>query len=261
MVSIVSMTDIHKSFGENEILCGVNLEVERGEVVGIIGPSGSGKTTMLRCINMLERPSSGRLVVDDHVLVEKVGGKVKYASDRELRKARQEIGMVFQRFNLFPHMTALDNIIEAPRGNKRKSRKDATAQAHALLERVGLSNKAASYPLQLSGGQQQRVAIARALAMEPRIMLFDEVTSAVDPEMAGEILSVMRDLAGEGMTMLVVTHEMGFAKEVADRVLFVDHGNVIEQGPSKQVLETPTHSRTQAFIQAVIGREAMSEFD
>jgi polar amino acid transport system ATP-binding protein len=259
--SIVSMTDIRKSFGEHEILCGVDLEVERGEVVGIIGPSGSGKTTMLRCVNMLEQPSSGRLVVDDQVLVDTVDGRVKYATPRELRKARHEIGMVFQRFNLFPHMTALQNIIEAPLGSGRKDRTAAVKQAHQLLERVGLGHKADSYPLQMSGGQQQRVAIARALAMEPRVMLFDEVTSAVDPEMAGEILMVMRDLAAEGMTMLVVTHEMGFAKEVADRVLFIDHGKVVEQGPAKQVLESPTHPRTQAFIQAVIGRKAMSDFD
>lgn len=258
---IVSMSGIRKSFGANEILCGVDLDVKRGEVVGIIGPSGSGKTTMLRCVNMLARPTSGHLVVDGQVLVDTVDGTTTYASERELRKARFEIGMVFQRFNLFPHMTALENIIEAPLGSGRKSRAEAVQQAHTLLRRVGLGNRADSYPLQMSGGQQQRIAIARALAMEPRVMLFDEVTSSVDPELAGEILVVMRDLAAEGMTMLVVTHEMGFAAEVTDRVLFIDHGKVVEQGPSKEVLESPTHPRTQAFIQAVIGRKAMSEFE
>ncbi len=262
MNALVQVTGLRKSFGDNEVLKGVHFEVERGEVVAIIGPSGSGKTTMLRCINLLEQPSGGRIVVDGRVVCEEAeDGSMRFAEKAAVREIREEVGMVFQRFNLFPHMTALDNITEAPKSVRGMSKEDANARALELLDSVGLGHKADAYPLQLSGGQQQRVAIARALAMEPALMLFDEVTSAVDPELAGEILLVMKRLAEQGMTMLVVTHEMSFAADVADRVLFIDHGVIVEQGQARDVLTAPQNPRTRAFLHAVLDRAPMAEDD
>ena len=262
MNALVQVTGLRKSFGDNEVLKGVDFEVERGEVVAIIGPSGSGKTTMLRCINLLEQPSGGRIVVDGRVVCEEAeDGSMRFAEKAAVREIREEVGMVFQRFNLFPHMTALANITEAPKSVRGMSKEDANARALELLDSVGLSKKADAYPLQLSGGQQQRVAIARALAMEPALMLFDEVTSAVDPELAGEILLVMKRLAEQGMTMLVVTHEMSFAADVADRVLFIDHGVIVEQGQARDVLTAPQSPRTRAFLHAVLDRAPMAEDD
>lgn len=257
---LVNVSGLHKSFGDAEVLRGMDFEVERGEVVAIIGPSGSGKTTMLRCVNLLERPSAGRIEVDGRILCEEqADGSMSFASKTEIRAVREHVGMVFQRFNLFPHFTAVENVIEAPMAVRGMKRADAQARALELLESVGLAHKADSYPLQLSGGQQQRVAIARALAMDPALMLFDEVTSSVDPELAGEILLVMKRLAQDGMTMLVVTHEMGFAAEVADRVLFIDHGLIVEEGPAKEVLGKPKHQRTRSFLRAVLERAPMVE--
>jgi polar amino acid transport system ATP-binding protein len=260
MAPIVKVTGLKKSFGDLQILNGIDLEVASGEVVSIIGPSGSGKTTVLRCLNLLERPDGGRIEVDGRVLCEEdANGKVKFASKRSTREIREELGMVFQRFNLFPHMTALENIVEAPMAVKGVKRADAEAKARELLDSIGLSHRADHYPLQMSGGQQQRVAIARSLAMDPAVMLFDEVTSSVDPELAGEILLVMKRLADEGMTMIVVTHEMGFAADVADRVLFMDHGSIVEQGTAQQVLGRPQHDRTKAFLRAVLDRAPMED--
>ena len=257
---LVNVSGLHKSFGDAEVLRGMDFEVERGEVVAIIGPSGSGKTTMLRCVNLLERPSAGRIEVDGRILCEEqADGSMSFASKTEIRAVREHVGMVFQRFNLFPHFTAVENVIEAPMAVRGMKRADAQARALELLESVGLAHKADSYPLQLSGGQQQRVAIARALAMDPALMLFDEVTSSVDPELAGEILLVMKRLAQDGMTMLVVTHEMGFAAEVADRVLFIDHGLIVEEGPAQEVLGKPKHDRTRSFLRAVLERAPMVE--
>ena len=259
-MALVQVEGLHKSFDDNHVLQGVSFEVDQGEVLAIIGPSGSGKTTMLRCVNLLERPDEGRIEVDGKVLVETLGnGETKFASRQEIRRAREEMGMVFQRFNLFPHMTALQNVVEAPVNVKGVKREAARERGRELLSAVGLGHKADAYPLQLSGGQQQRVAIARALAMEPKLMLFDEVTSAVDPELAGEILLVMKRLARAGMTMLVVTHEMGFANEVADRVIFIDHGVIQEEGPAREVLSRPQQPRTQAFLKAVLERAPMAE--
>ena len=258
--ALVTVSGLRKSFGDVEVLRGIDFEVARGEVVAIIGPSGSGKTTMLRCVNLLERPSAGRIEVDGRVLCEEnADGSMKFSDKAEIRAIREHVGMVFQRFNLFPHFTAVENVIEAPMAVRGLSRKDAKVRALQLLDSVGLAHKADSYPLQLSGGQQQRVAIARALAMDPAFMLFDEVTSAVDPELAGEILQVMKRLAQEGMTMLVVTHEMGFAAEVADRVLFIDHGLIVEEGPATEVLGKPKHQRTRSFLRAVLERAPMAE--
>jgi polar amino acid transport system ATP-binding protein len=260
MTPIVKVSGLKKSFGGLQILNGIDLEVASGEVVSIIGPSGSGKTTVLRCLNLLERPDGGRIEVDGRVVCEEdASGKVKFASKRATREIREELGMVFQRFNLFPHMTALENITEAPMAVKGVKRAKAEAKARDLLESVGLSHRADHYPLQMSGGQQQRVAIARSLAMDPAVMLFDEVTSSVDPELAGEILLVMKRLADEGMTMIVVTHEMGFAADVADRVLFMDHGLVVEQGSAQQVLGDPQHDRTKSFLHAVRDRAPMED--
>ena len=259
MSAIVVLDDVHKSYQGKEVLRGVSLEVQEGEVVAIIGPSGSGKTTMLRCVNMLARPSSGRVVVDGHVLVDMVEGNTRYASQGTIRMARQEIGMVFQHFNLFPHLTVIENIVEAPLRVRKLPKKASYERARRLLEQVKLSGKESAYPLQLSGGQQQRIAMARALAMEPRLMLFDEVTSAVDPEMVGEILAVMRRLAREGMTMLVVTHEMGFAEDVADRVIFIDEGVVAEEGMAKDLLGSPKTPRAKLFLDAVIRKHDIEE--
>ena len=239
---MIKLIDVHKYFGELHVLKGVNTEIDKGEVVVIIGPSGSGKSTVLRCMNYLEEPTAGDVIVDGMNL------NVK----ENINNVRAEVGMVFQRFNLFPHMTVLDNITLAPQKIRGLSKADAEAIAHDLLGKVGLSDKAEAYPEQLSGGQQQRVAIARALAMKPKVMLFDEPTSALDPEMVSEVLDVMKDLAKEGMTMVVVTHEMSFAKEVATRVLFVDGGEILEEGTAEEVFDTPKHERTQSFLSKVI---------
>ena len=240
---------VHKSFGRLEVLTGIDLEVQRGEVCCLLGPSGSGKSTFLRCINHLEQVTAGRLSVDGELVgYRQVGDRLHELKERETAAKRAEIGMVFQRFNLFPHMTALGNVVEAPTRVRKTDRKQAEAEARALLERVGLADKADAYPSQLSGGQQQRVAIARALAMKPKLMLFDEPTSALDPELVGEVLDVMRGLAAEGMTMVVVTHEMAFAREVGDTVVFMDGGVVVESGEPAQVLGDPQHERTRAFL-------------
>jgi len=251
---IIDAQDIHKSFGELEILKGISLQVRRGEVVVLIGASGSGKTTFIRCINLLEDIQGGRIRVNGRAMGyrERADGSLVRDSERNIARQRRDIGMVFQRFNLFPHMTALENIIEAPIQVLGVPRTEALEQARGLLARVGLADKAGHYPSMLSGGQQQRVAIARALAMKPQAMLFDEPTSALDPETVGEVLQVMKELAEEGMTMVVVTHEMGFAREVADRVVVLDQGELIEQGPPEQIFSRPSHPRTQAFLSRVL---------
>ncbi len=246
---LVHAVNVTKAFQGNEVLKGIDMDVRRGEVVVLLGPSGSGKTTFLRCINQLETIDGGRIWVDGDLMgYTDRGGTLHRLTDKQIAAQRRGIGMCFQRFNLFPHKTVLENIIEAPIQVKREKKKVATARAHELLAQVGLEDKPSAYPAQLSGGQQQRVAIARALAMEPKLMLFDEPTSALDPELVGEVLKVMRDLAANGMTMIVVTHEMGFAREVADRVVFIDAGVVVEEGPPAQVIGNPQHKRTRAFL-------------
>ncbi|MFJ5253992.1 amino acid ABC transporter ATP-binding protein [Pseudomonas sp. NPDC088414] len=251
---IIEALNIHKAFGDLQILKGISLQVRRGEVVVLIGASGSGKTTLIRCINLLEDIQGGEIRVNGQPMGyrTRADGSLVRDSERNIARQRRDIGMVFQRFNLFPHMTALVNIIEAPIQVLGVPRQAALDQAHALLKRVGLADKAGHYPSMLSGGQQQRVAIARALAMKPQAMLFDEPTSALDPETVGEVLQVMKELAEEGMTMVVVTHEMGFAREVADRVVVLDQGELIEQGPPEQIFSRPTHPRTQAFLSRVL---------
>jgi polar amino acid transport system ATP-binding protein len=244
---------VSKNFGSNRVLRGISLEVDPGEVLCIVGPSGSGKSTFLRCINHLERVDGGRLSVDGQLVgYRQKGDKLYELKLKEAAFQRQEIGMVFQRFNLFPHLTAIENIILAPMRVKGLSKAAATARANELLERVGLGDKGDAYPAHLSGGQQQRVAIARALAMDPKLMLFDEPTSALDPELVGEVLDVMKELAKSGMTMIVVTHEMGFAREVADTLVFMDDGVVVEAGPPRQILSDPQHDRTRAFLSKVL---------
>ncbi|MFI6574352.1 amino acid ABC transporter ATP-binding protein [Nocardiopsis sp. NPDC050513] len=251
--ALVVAENVHKRFGRLEVLRGIDLTVNRGEVMCVIGPSGSGKSTFLRCVNHLEKLSAGRLWVNGELMgYRQKGGKLHELRDHEIAAQRRDIGMVFQRFNLFPHLSVLGNIIEAPVQVKRVPRAVATETARELLEKVGLPDKADAYPEQLSGGQQQRVAIARALAMEPTLMLFDEPTSALDPELVGEVLDVMRDLARGGMTMVVVTHEMGFAREVGDSLVFMDEGVVVESGSPKDVLASPRHERTQAFLSKVL---------
>jgi polar amino acid transport system ATP-binding protein len=250
---MVEAVEVCKSFGSHQVLKGISLEVSRGEVMCLLGPSGSGKSTFLRCINHLERVDAGRLLVDGSLVgYTEHGGVLHEMTTRQITAQRRAIGMVFQQFNLFPHMTALDNITLAPRNTLGTARDTAEREARELLERVGLGDKAGHYPAQLSGGQQQRVAIARALAMHPQLMLFDEPTSALDPELVGDVLAVMRDLAASGMTMIVVTHEMGFAREAADRVVFMDDGLVVESGSPATVLEAPQHPRTQAFLSKVL---------
>ncbi|CAN5165941.1 amino acid ABC transporter ATP-binding protein [soil metagenome] len=250
---MVEADRVSKSFGSNHVLKSISLTVGRGEVMCLVGPSGSGKSTFLRCINHLEQVDAGRLRVDgDLIGYREKGDKLHELKPAEAALQRRDIGMVFQRFNLFPHMTALENIIEAPMRVKRVERAAAVARAKVLLARVGLADKADSYPAHLSGGQQQRVAIARALAMDPKLMLFDEPTSALDPELVGEVLEVMKDLAQEGMTMIVVTHEMGFAREVADSLVFMDGGVVVESGDPREVLSNPQHARTKAFLSKVL---------
>ena len=241
----IDIVDLHKRFGALEVLRGVDLHVEQGEVLCVIGPSGSGKSTLLRCVNLLEQPTSGRVVIEGVDLTD---------PDCDVDAVRRRIGMVFQQFNLFPHLTALDNVTIAQRKVLRRSRREAEEVALRMLERVGVADKAGEYPLRLSGGQQQRVAIARALAMDPDMMLFDEVTSALDPELVGEVLAVMRGLAEDGMTMMVVTHEMGFARQVADHVVFMDAGVVVEEGTPDQVLGAPQEQRTQRFLAQVLQR-------
>jgi polar amino acid transport system ATP-binding protein len=250
---MVKAEQVHKRFGRLEVLRGIDLEVDRGEVMVIVGPSGSGKSTFLRCINHLEKLDAGRLWVDDELVgYRQAGGKLHELRERDVAKVRAGIGMVFQRFNLFPHMTALGNIIEAPIRVRRISPKAARARAMELLQRVGLVEKAAAYPAQLSGGQQQRVAIARALAMEPKLMLFDEPTSALDPEMITEVLDVMKDLAGAGMTMMVITHEMGFARSAANRVVFMDGGRIVEQAAPDAFFARPDSDRARDFLSKIL---------
>jgi len=253
MSAMVTAEGVHKSFGRLEVLKGISLEVQPGEVMCILGPSGSGKSTFLRCINHLEKINSGRLWVDGELVgYRQAGDKLYELRDSEVCSKRAEIGMVFQRFNLFPHMTALENVTSGPVCVRNVPKGDARKRGRELLDRVGLADKVDSYPSQLSGGQQQRVAIARALAMQPKLMLFDEPTSALDPELVGEVLDVMRQLAGEGMTMVVVTHEIGFAREVGDALVFMDGGVVVESGPPREVLANPRHERTQAFLSKVL---------
>lgn len=251
--AMVQVVDVRKRFGDLEVLKGISLEVHRGKTVVIIGPSGSGKSTLLRTVNHLETVDSGRILVDGQLMgYREVDGRLRELSDRAAAKQRQLCGMVFQRFNLFAHMTALANVIEAPRHVKGMRKPEARAMGRALLEKVGLGDKADSYPHELSGGQQQRVAIARALAMEPKVMMFDEATSALDPELVGEVLKVMEELAFSGMTMLVVTHEMGFAREAADEVLFMDQGIIGERGKPDEIFDRPRVERTRGFLRAVL---------
>ncbi len=250
---MVKAEGVHKSFGPVEVLKGIDLEVKPSEVFCLIGPSGSGKSTFLRCINHLEKVNAGRLYVDGELVgYRQRGDKLYELKDSEVALKRRDIGMVFQRFNLFPHMTATENVMEAPIQVKGVSKAQARERAAQLLERVGLADKAGNYPSQLSGGQQQRVAIARALAMDPKLMLFDEPTSALDPELVGDVLDVMRDLAESGMTMIVVTHEMGFAREVGDSLVFMDEGVVVESGNPRDVLTNPQQERTQSFLSKVL---------
>ena len=248
---------VRKRYRRVEVLKGIDLEVRTGEVFCLIGPSGSGKSTFLRCVNHLEQVDDGRIYVDGELMgYAERGGALHELRERDACRQRARIGMVFQRFNLFPHMTALQNVAEAPVHVRREPRADATERAHALLARVGLAHKAGAYPAELSGGQQQRVAIARALAMQPRLMLFDEPTSALDPELVGEVLAVMRSLADDGMTMIVVTHEMAFAREAADRVAFMDDGAIVESGTPRDVLAHPSHARTRAFLSRLLAKDS-----
>ena len=257
MTPVVSAQKICKSFGSLNVLKGIDLEVHEREVLCLIGPSGSGKSTLLRCINHLEKIDAGRLYVDGVLIgYRQRGDKLHELREKEVAAQRKDIGMVFQRFNLFPHKTALENVMEAPIQVRREPKAQVRQRALELLDRVGLGDKANSYPAQLSGGQQQRVAIARALAMQPKLMLFDEPTSALDPELVGDVLGVMKQLAKDGMTMVVVTHEMQFAREVADKVLFMDGGVVVEEGPPAQVIGEPKHERTKAFLARVLNPNA-----
>ncbi|MFE7301980.1 amino acid ABC transporter ATP-binding protein [Streptomyces sp. NPDC057579] len=253
MSVMVEIRSVHKSFGATEVLRGIDLEVAAGEVTVVLGPSGSGKSTLLRTINHLEQVDSGWISVDGALVgYRRSGDRLYELREREILKQRTGIGFVFQNFNLFPHLTVMENLVEAPIAVQRRPRKEAEATARRLLTRVGLAEKADAYPGQLSGGQQQRVAIARALALEPTLLLFDEPTSALDPELVGEVLDVIRDLAHQGTTMIVVTHEIGFAREVADTVVFMDGGRIVEQGPPGQVLDHPRHERTRSFLSKVL---------
>ncbi|MFH9961224.1 amino acid ABC transporter ATP-binding protein [Streptomyces mirabilis] len=253
MTFMVDIRSVHKSFGPLDVLKGIDLAVRTGEVTVILGPSGSGKSTLLRTINHLEKVDRGRISVDGSLVgYRRSGDKLYELREREILRQRTRIGFVFQNFNLFPHLTVLDNIVEAPVSALKRPRKDAVEAARALLDRVGLADKADSYPKQLSGGQQQRVAIARALALEPKLLLFDEPTSALDPELVGEVLDVIKDLAHQGTTMIVVTHEIGLAREVADTVVFMDDGRIVEQGAPGDVLDRPRHERTRSFLSKVL---------
>lgn len=248
-VQMLRACNVHKSYGENEILKGINLEVKKGEVMCLLGPSGSGKSTFLRCINHLEKINAGRIYINNELVgISERNGKLYEKSEKEICNMRVKIGMVFQNFNLFPHMTVLQNLIEGPVTVKKENPAEAKAHAYDLLQKVGMSDWADRYPQQLSGGQQQRVAIARSLAMKPDLMLFDEPTSALDPELVGEVLTVMRDLAESGMTMVVVTHEMEFAKNVANKVVFMDNGYVVEEGSPAEVFGNPQNQRTKEFL-------------
>ncbi|MEO5662612.1 MAG: amino acid ABC transporter ATP-binding protein [Nocardioides sp.] len=250
---MVEAVGVRKVYGSNEVLKSIDMTVQQGEVVSLLGPSGSGKSTFLRCINHLERVDGGEISVNGHLVgYRRAHGKKYELKRKEIAAARRDVGMVFQRFNLFPHRTALENVMEAPAYVKRRNKDDVRKQALALLERVGLAERSHQYPATLSGGQQQRVAIARALAMEPTLMLFDEPTSALDPELVGEVLDVMKGLASDGMTMIVVTHEIGFAREVCDRVVFMDGGVIVEQGAPADVFGNPQHTRTQSFLSKVL---------
>ncbi|HVV58789.1 MAG TPA: amino acid ABC transporter ATP-binding protein [Gaiellaceae bacterium] len=250
---VMRATDVHKRFGRLEVLKGVSLEVRAGETVCVIGPSGSGKTTLIRCVNHLEKIDAGRIEVNGHLIgYRERDGKLVEDSEKSIARQRTQIGMVFQRFNLFPHKTALENVVEAPVHVLGTPRDQAVAEAERLLARVGLADKSGAYPGKLSGGQQQRVAIARALAMRPALMLFDEPTSALDPEVTGEVLAVMEELAHEGMTMIVVTHEMGFAREAADRVVMMDGGVIVEEGTPEHFFVAPTHERTKQFLSKIL---------
>ena len=240
---MIRVNNLHKSFGKNDVLKGINENIKKGEVVVVIGPSGSGKSTFLRCLNLLEVPTDGEIIFEDKNITDK---------NTNINEIREKMGMVFQQFNLFPHKTVLNNLTIAPINVKNKSKAEAEEKAMDLLKKVGLIDKADAYPASLSGGQKQRIAIARALAMEPDVMLFDEPTSALDPEMVGEVLNVMKDLAKEGMTMVVVTHEMGFAREVGDRILFMDGGNIVEQGTPEEIFDNPKNPRTQDFLSKVL---------
>ena len=242
---MINITNLHKNFGDLEVLKNISTEIKKGEIISIIGPSGSGKSTFLRCINKLEEPSSGHIYIDGMDLMDK---------NTDINKVRERVGMVFQHFNLFPNMTVLDNLTLSPIIVKKESKEEAEKYALSLLEKVGLSDKANSYPTQLSGGQKQRIAIARALAMKPEVILFDEPTSALDPEMIKEVLDVMRDLAKEGMTMLIVTHEMGFARNVGNRILFMDKGEIIEDCSPKEFFENPTNERIKDFLNKVLNK-------
>jgi polar amino acid transport system ATP-binding protein len=250
---MIRAENVHKSFGRLEVLNGIDVEVRPGEVCVVVGPSGSGKSTFLRCINHLEKVDAGRIWVDGQLIgYRQRGDKLHELRDKEVAAQRRAIGMVFQRFNLFPHMTAVENVMEAPLRAKLGTKAEIRQRALQLLHRVGLGDKVDTYPGQLSGGQQQRVAIARALAMRPKLMLFDEPTSALDPELVGEVLDVMKDLARDGMTMIVVTHEIGFAREVGDHLVFMDAGVVVEAGPPRDVIAAPKHERTRAFLAKVL---------
>ncbi|WTF11829.1 amino acid ABC transporter ATP-binding protein [Streptomyces sp. NBC_01613] len=250
---MVDIRSVHKSFGPLEVLKGIDLEVRTGDVTVVLGPSGSGKSTLLRTINHLEKVDHGAISVDGTLVgYRRSGDKLHELPEREVLKQRTQIGFVFQNFNLFPHLTVLENVIEAPVSALKRPRKEAVESARRLLDRVGLADKTDAYPRQLSGGQQQRVAIARALALEPKLLLFDEPTSALDPELVGEVLDVIRDLAHQGTTMIVVTHEIGFAREVADTVVFMADGRIVEQGPPGDVLDAPRHERTRAFLSKVL---------
>ncbi|GHJ29384.1 glutamate ABC transporter ATP-binding protein [Streptomyces hygroscopicus subsp. sporocinereus] len=253
MTAMVDIRSVHKSFGSLEVLRGIDLEVRSGEVAVVLGPSGSGKSTLLRAINHLEKVDSGWISVGGSLVgYRRRGDRLYELREREILKQRTRIGFVFQNFNLFPHLTVLENIVEAPVSALRRPRKQVVGTAEALLARVGLADKASAYPRQLSGGQQQRVAIARALALEPELLLFDEPTSALDPELVGEVLDVIKDLAHQGTTMIVVTHEIGFAREVADTVVFMDGGRIVERGTPAEVLDSPRHERTKAFLSKVL---------
>ncbi|EFM43712.1 amino acid ABC transporter ATP-binding protein [Corynebacterium segmentosum] len=250
---MISAQNVHKSFGQFEVLKGIDLEVQPGEVACLLGPSGSGKSTFLRCVNHLDKATAGRLYVDGELIGYREKNGILYEiSEKQAAKQRSDIGMVFQSFNLFPHRTVIENIIEAPMQVKKVPEDKARKRAMELLDEVGLAAKADNYPVQLSGGQQQRVAIARAVAMDPKLMLFDEPTSALDPELVGEVLRVMKDLAAQGMTMLVVTHEMGFAREVADKIFFMDGGVVLESGTPAEVLDNPQQPRTKEFLSSLL---------
>ena len=240
---MINVKNLHKYFGENEVLKGIDENIKKGEVVVVIGPSGSGKSTFLRCLNLLEVPTDGEIIFEGNNITDK---------NININEIREKMGMVFQQFNLFPHKTVLENLTIAPINVKKKSKHEAITKANDLLKKVGLVDKADAYPSSLSGGQKQRIAIARALAMEPDVMLFDEPTSALDPEMVGEVLNVMKDLAKEGMTMVVVTHEMGFAREVGDRILFMDGGNIVEQGTPEEIFDNPKNARTKDFLSKVL---------